>query len=145
MANEVIVSSDLVDEIRNIMNTARQNVARQVNGEQLLVRNIPKAPKDILPPPNSLAVCEYDAPLLSFEGFTHDSGPWKGREPAGGWRDDPQMPVNMGAALAKCLPLAVLSVSPFAMCSLLGVPSCGRNAVFCRNLIIMSLLPAAQR
>ena len=36
MANEVIVSSDLVDEIRNIMNTARQNVARQVNGEQLL-------------------------------------------------------------------------------------------------------------
>ena len=42
-----------------------------------------------------------DAPLLSFEKFTHDPGPWKGREPAGGWRDDPEMPVNRAAAIAK--------------------------------------------
>lgn len=35
MPNEVIVPADLVNEIRNIMNAARQNVARQVNSEQL--------------------------------------------------------------------------------------------------------------
>ena len=50
-----------------------------------------------------------DAPLLSFEGFKHDSGPWKGTEPAGGWRDDPRMPVNMAGALAKAdIPILLL-------------------------------------
>ena len=36
MANELIVPDVLIDEIREIMNTARQNVAKQVNSEQLL-------------------------------------------------------------------------------------------------------------
>ena len=36
MLSEVIVPDDLVKEIRNIMSAARQNVARQVNNEQLL-------------------------------------------------------------------------------------------------------------
>ena len=35
MSNEVIVPSDLIAEIRQIMITARQNVAKQVNSEQL--------------------------------------------------------------------------------------------------------------
>ena len=50
-----------------------------------------------------------DAPLLSFEGFKHDLGPWKGTEPAGGWRDDPRMPVNMAGALAESgIPILLL-------------------------------------
>ena len=36
MENEVIVPGGLVAEIRQIMNMARQNVAKQVNSEQLL-------------------------------------------------------------------------------------------------------------
>ena len=35
MENEVIVPGGLVAEIRQIMNMARQNVAKQVNSEQL--------------------------------------------------------------------------------------------------------------
>ena len=44
MSNEVIVPSDLIAEIRQIMITARQNVAKQVNNEQLFAyRNIGRA------------------------------------------------------------------------------------------------------
>ena len=36
MDNEVMISKDLIGQIREIMNTARHNVAREVNNEQLL-------------------------------------------------------------------------------------------------------------
>ena len=36
MDNEVMIPKDLIGQIREIMNTARYNVAREVNNEQLL-------------------------------------------------------------------------------------------------------------
>ena len=36
MDNEVMMPQDLIEKIRKIMNTARYNVAREVNKEQLL-------------------------------------------------------------------------------------------------------------
>ena len=36
MDNEVMIPKDLIGQIREIMNTARYNVAREVNNEQIL-------------------------------------------------------------------------------------------------------------
>ena len=50
-----------------------------------------------------------DAPLLTFDGFSHDSGPWKALEPKDGWKSSPEMPVNRAAALAKAeIPVLLL-------------------------------------
>ena len=42
-----------------------------------------------------------DAPLLTFEDFKLENGPWKALEPKDGWAASPEMPVNRAAALAK--------------------------------------------
>lgn len=42
-----------------------------------------------------------DAPLLTFDGFALETGPWKGREPTGGWATSAEMPINRVPALAK--------------------------------------------
>ena len=36
MENEIMIPQDMIAQIREIMNTARYNVAREVNNEQLL-------------------------------------------------------------------------------------------------------------
>ena len=41
-----------------------------------------------------------DAPVLTFDGFKHGTGPWKPREPAGGWGASPEMPVNRAGDFA---------------------------------------------
>ena len=59
--------------------------------------------------PELVSKVYLDAPLLSFEKFAHDPGPWKGHEPAGGWWDDPEMPVNRAATIAKAgIPVLLL-------------------------------------
>ena len=59
--------------------------------------------------PDGVERVYLDAPLLSFEEFKHDPGPWKETAPSGGWRDDPRMPVNKAAALAKAgIPVLLL-------------------------------------
>jgi len=55
--------------------------------------------------PANVAKIYFDNALLTFDGYTPPAkvglGPWEKAAPAGGWRDDPRMPVNLAPALAK--------------------------------------------
>jgi len=50
--------------------------------------------------PENVRKIYLDAPLLNFDGFDEgDFGPWK--KPGCVWTDDPRMPVNLAAGLAR--------------------------------------------
>ena len=55
--------------------------------------------------PANVAKIYFDNALLTFDGYTPPAkvglGSWEKAVPAGGWRDDPRMPVNLVPALAK--------------------------------------------
>ncbi len=58
--------------------------------------------------PQNVRRIYLDAPLLNFDRFTHDVGPWKVSKPAD-WSKDPRMPVNMAESLAKTgIPILLL-------------------------------------
>ncbi len=58
--------------------------------------------------PQNVRKIYLDAPLLNFDRFTHDVGPWKASKPAD-WSKDPRMPVNMAESLAKTgIPMLLL-------------------------------------
>jgi len=51
--------------------------------------------------PGNVAKIYYDAPLLNFDGFGMEVGPWANAKPADGvWSADPRMPVNMADKIA---------------------------------------------
>ena len=60
--------------------------------------------------PANVAKLYLDAPLLCFDGFKLDIGPWAARRPASGaWADDPEMPVNKAERLAAAkIPVLLL-------------------------------------
>ena len=60
--------------------------------------------------PQNVRKIYYDAPLMNFDGFGMDIGPWAARRPANGtWSDDPEMPVNMAAKVAAAkIPVLLL-------------------------------------
>ena len=55
--------------------------------------------------PANVARIYFDNALLTFDGYTPPAkvglGSWEKAVPAGGWRDDPRMPVNLAPALAQ--------------------------------------------
>ncbi len=58
--------------------------------------------------PQNVRRIYLDAPLLNFDTFTYDVGPWKASKPAD-WSKDPRMPVNMAESLAKTgIPILLL-------------------------------------
>lgn len=80
--------------------------------------------------PQNVRRIYLDAPLLNFDGFAPDRiGPWRKSIPAGGiWSDDPRMPVNLAAPIARAgIPVLLLyggkdlSVPPEKNC-LLFIP-----------------------
>ena len=59
--------------------------------------------------PESVAKIYLDAPLLVFDDYTGDIGPWAGKKPAEGWAAMPEMPVNMAGRLASAkIPILLL-------------------------------------
>jgi len=55
--------------------------------------------------PANVARIYFDNALLTFDGYTPPAkvglGQWETTAPAGGWRDDPRMPVNRAGEIAK--------------------------------------------
>ena len=55
--------------------------------------------------PANVAKIYFDNALLTFDGYKPPAkvglGPWEKSAPAGGWRDDPCMPVNQAGKIAK--------------------------------------------
>ncbi|MBR6732844.1 MAG: alpha/beta fold hydrolase [Kiritimatiellae bacterium] len=55
--------------------------------------------------PTNVAKIYFDNALLTFDGYTPPAkiglGPWEKSAPAGGWHDEPRMPVNLAPALAQ--------------------------------------------
>ena len=56
--------------------------------------------------PENVAKIYLDAPLMNFAGYTDNTvqkvGPWAAEKPQGKtWSDDPRMPVNLAAPIAK--------------------------------------------
>ena len=59
--------------------------------------------------PENVAKIYLDAPLLVFDGFKGDIGPWADKKPAEGWAAMPEMPVNMaGKVAAAKIPVLLL-------------------------------------
>ena len=51
--------------------------------------------------PENVARIYLDAPLLNFDGFKSDIGPWAAKRPADGtWTNDTEMPVNLAGKIA---------------------------------------------
>lgn len=51
--------------------------------------------------PENVNAIFLDAPLITFQDFHEDIGPWTREPPKGEWRDDPRMPVNLAAKIAR--------------------------------------------
>ena len=59
--------------------------------------------------PENVAKIYLDAPLLTFDGFKGDVGPWAAKKPEGGWSAMSEMPVNMaGKVAAAKIPVLLL-------------------------------------
>ncbi|MGN0852027.1 MAG: alpha/beta fold hydrolase [Kiritimatiellia bacterium] len=60
--------------------------------------------------PSDVAKMYLDAPLLTFDRFARDLGPWTCRKPASGsWSDCAEMPVNLAAKIAEAkIPVLLL-------------------------------------
>ena len=59
--------------------------------------------------PENVAKIYLDAPLLVFDDYTGDIGPWADKKPAEGWAAMPEMPVNMAGRLASAkIPVLLL-------------------------------------
>lgn len=50
--------------------------------------------------PENVNALFLDAPLITFQNFHEDIGPWKSELPKGEWADDPRMPVNLAQKIA---------------------------------------------
>ena len=60
--------------------------------------------------PQNVRRIYLDAPLLNFDGFGGDVGPWTARRPANGvWSDYSEMPINLAAKIAEArIPIFLL-------------------------------------